>query len=320
MTAKGTNPSVKSQNAVYRKILGGMLGGLTEALCLHPLDTVKTRLQLSKVRTNAFAPYKPYKGIRDCATQIVRKEGILSLYKGLIPFSGNLITKYCLRYGANFQIRALICGKDVEKTTWRQNLLAGMTAGALEALVIVTPFEVVKTRLQGQRGRITGAAAKKKLKYRGPAHAVARIIRREGIRGLWQGGTPTLIRQSSNQAAMFTSYTFIRENLWEDPQDLKAWQAGVTGLTAACVGPLCNGPIDIIKTRMMNQTISTITPSERYKNIFDAFRRIYKAEGIRGLYTGLPIRLARVAPGQGITWIVIENFNSLCNRREWFID
>jgi len=318
MTAKGKNPAVKSQNAVYRKILGGMLGGLTEALCLHPLDTVKTRLQLSRVKTNAFSPVRPYNGVRDCATQIVRKEGLLSLYKGLIPFSLNLITKYSVRYGVNFQIRALIV-KDAEKTTWVQNLLAGLTAGFIEALVVVTPFEVVKTRLQGQKGRITGVAAKK-LKYKGPAHAVVRIVRKEGLRGLWKGATPTVVRQSSNQAAMLSTYTYLRENLWEDPQDLKAWQAGVTGLIAACIGPICNGPVDIIKTRMMNQTISTITPGERYKNMFDAFKRILKAEGPRGLYTGLGPRLARVAPGQGITWIVIENFNSLCNKKEWLVD
>jgi len=319
MTSKGKNPAVKSQNAVYRKILGGMLGGLTEALCLHPLDTVKTRLQLSRVKTNAYGAVKPYNGVYDCASQIIRKEGALSLYKGLIPFSGNLITKYSVRYGVNFQIRALIVGQDAEKTTWVQNVLAGMMAGLIEALVVVTPFEVVKTRLQGQKGRITGKAAKK-LKYRGPAHAVARIVQKEGLKGLWKGATPTMVRQSSNQAAMLSTYTYLRENLWDDPQDLKAWQAGLTGLIAACIGPLCNGPIDIIKTRMMNQTISTITPSERYKNIFDAFKRIYKAEGVRGLYTGLGPRLARVAPGQGITWIVIEKFNKLCNYNEWLID
>jgi len=319
MTSKGTNPAVKSQNAVYRKILGGMLGGVTEALCLHPLDTVKTRLQLSRVRTNTSTPFRPYLGVRDCATQIVRKEGILSLYKGLIPFTGNLVTKYCVRYGVNFQLRALICGQDAQKTTFLQNLLAGMTAGLIEAVIVVTPFEVVKTRLQGQRGRITGAAAKK-LKYRGPAHAVYRIVRKEGLKGLWKGATPTMLRQSSNQAAMFTTYSFLREKLWDNPQNMKTWQAGITGLISACIGPICNGPIDIIKTRMMNQTISTITPEERYKNIFDAFRRILKAEGPRGLYTGLAPRLARVAPGQGITWMVIENFNSLCNRRGWLSD
>jgi len=319
MTSKGTNPAVKSQNAVYRKILGGMLGGLTEALCLHPLDTVKTRLQLSRVRTNTSIPFKPYLGVRDCATQIVRNEGVLSLYKGLIPFAGNLVTKYCVRYGVNFQLRAIICGKDAAKTTYLQNLLAGLAAGMIEAIVIVTPFEVVKTRLQGQRGRITGAAAKK-LKYRGPAHAVYRIVRKEGLKGLWKGLSPTMVRQSSNQAAMFSTYSLLRENLWDNPQNLKPWQAGLTGTISACIGPLCNGPIDVIKTRMMNQTISTITPEERYKNIFDAFKRIRKAEGIRGLYAGLLPRVSRVAPGQGITWIVIENFNSLCNSRGWFSD
>jgi len=315
MAAKGRNPKIGSQNAVYRKILGGMLGGLCEALALHPLDTVKTRLQLARVKTRSATAGASYKGVFDCGSQIVKKEGLVSLYKGLTPFSVHLVSKYFLRYGVNFQLRALICGKG-QKTTFIQNVFAGMAAGTVEALIIVTPFEVVKTRLQGQHGAITGEAAKL-LKYKGPLHTVGRIVRKEGIRGLWKGASPTVFRQASNQASMFSSYTLLREKLWADPQDMKPWQAGVTGLIAACVGPLFNGPADVIKTRMMNQTVSMVDAEERYKNMGDAFKRILKAEGPMGLYTGLAPRLARVTPGQAITWIAVEYFNSLCNKQKW---
>ena len=41
-------PQKSKENEKYRKIIGGMAGGVVEACCLHPLDTIKTRIQLSR--------------------------------------------------------------------------------------------------------------------------------------------------------------------------------------------------------------------------------------------------------------------------------
>jgi len=313
---KNKNPKTNSQNAVYRKIIGGMFGGLCEALSLHPLDTVKTRLQLAGVKSKVATVQ--YKGVFDCASNIVRSEGVFSLYKGLTPFSVHLVSKYFLRFGVNFQLRAMICPPGKETSFWA-NILAGMTAGTVEALIIVTPFEVVKTRLQAQKGAIVGDGVVT-LKYKGPIHAVGRILKKEGVGGLWKGAAPTVFRQATNQASMFTAYTYLRANMWNDPQDLAPWQAAITGLIASCVGPLFNGPADVIKTRLMNQTHSMVDSIDRYKNPFDAFIRILRSEGIGALYKGLVPRLARVAPGQAITWMAVEQFNSVCNLKGWLTD
>ena len=95
---------------------------------------------------------------------LIRTEGALSLYKGLTPFVTHLMTKYCLRYYVNFQLRSLVADEN-GNTTFFQNLFCGMSAGTIEALMIVTPFEVVKTRLQSQQGSLMPG---KKAKYRGP--------------------------------------------------------------------------------------------------------------------------------------------------------
>jgi len=311
---KKKNPATKSQNAVYRKVLGGMMGGLCEALCLHPLDTVKTRLQLSGAK-NKTSGVK-YTGFFDCVKQITKTEGALSLYKGLTPFSVHLVSKYFFRYGVNFQLRAFLCSG--ENTTFLQNIFAGMVAGATEALIIVTPFEVVKTRLQAQHGSIVGEGAKN-LKYTGPFQTVGRIIRKEGPQGLWKGASPTVFRQATNQASMFSTYTFLRRKLWNDADSLAPWQAAITGLISACVGPCLNGPADVIKTRLMNQTHSMVEPQDRYKGMFDAFKRILKSEGPMALYKGIGPRLARVAPGQAITWMAVEKFNAVCNKNKWLV-
>lgn len=53
------------------------------------------------------------------------------------------------------------------------------SAGVSEAIVIVTPFEVVKTRLQQQRG-----VDKASLKYHGMFHCAKVVIKEEGITAL----------------------------------------------------------------------------------------------------------------------------------------
>jgi len=288
------------------------MGGVAEAFCLHPLDTIKTRLQLSGQKTragNAAAPTQ-YTGFVDCATKTVRNEGPLALYKGVTVTSTSLVCKYFLRFYTNFQIRALITG-GTRPTTNLENIVAGISAGTIEAMIIVTPFEVVKTRLQAQ-GKVQ--------KYRGPLHCLTTIVSREGPSGLWKGCAPTVFRQASNQGSMFASYSFLRKKLWGDSETtLKPWQSATTGLIAACVGPMINGPADVVKTRLMFQTHSMVEPQDRYKGFLDAFQRILRNEGVGALYKGLGPRLLRLAPGQAIIWMVVEQFNIVCNNNKWLM-
>lgn len=114
-----------------------------EALCLAPIDTIKTRLQLDKT--------KQYKGIAHCGQTIMRTEGVAALWKGVIPFSTHLTFKYALRMSSNSFYQNLLRDKDGNLDSARR-LASGAMAGATEAVCIVTPFEVVKTRLQAQRG------------------------------------------------------------------------------------------------------------------------------------------------------------------------
>ena len=148
-------------------------------------DTIKTRLQLDHARH--------YRGIVDCGQQVSRQEGVRALWKGLTPFATHLTLKYALRMGTNAVYSTALRDKDGRLTDGRR-MLAGLCAGVTEALVIVTPFETTKIRLQQQRGLDKAA-----LKYRGPVHAASTILREEGVRGLWSGAAPTMMRNGTNQ-------------------------------------------------------------------------------------------------------------------------
>ena len=126
-----------------------------EAFCLAPIDVIKTRLQLDHARQ--------YRSIVHCGATIVEKEGVSALWKGVVPFATHLTAKYALRMGSNSFYQNLMRDEQGHLNNYRR-LAAGAMAGVTEAVCIVTPFEVVKIRLQQQRGM-----DKKDMKYKARA-------------------------------------------------------------------------------------------------------------------------------------------------------
>lgn len=275
------------------KALAGSFGGVMEACFLQPIDVIKTRLQLDKVGN--------YKGIRHCGNVIIKEEGVRALWKGLTPFATHLTLKYALRMGTNAVFQSALRDKD-GKLTNSSRMLAGFGAGVTEALVIVTPFEVVKIKLQQQRGM-----ALDQLKYRGTFHCASTILKEQGPRGLWAGATPTIMRNGTNQMCLFAMKNNCDKWLWDkhegDGRILAPHQSMASGFLAATVGPVATGPFDVAKTRMMAQEKGAGT---QYSGFFNCIATVAKEEGMFALYKGLLPRLMRIPPGQAITWAVAD--------------
>ncbi|CAI9779208.1 unnamed protein product [Fraxinus pennsylvanica] len=288
----------------YVKALSGSLGGVMEACCLQPIDVIKTRLQLDRSGS--------YKGIIHCGTTITRNEGVRALWKGLTPFASHLTLKYTLRMGSNSVLQSAFKDSQTGNLSHHGRLLSGFGAGVLEAIVIVTPFEVVKIRLQQQKG-----LSPELLKYKGPLHCARMIIREEGIIGLWAGAAPTVMRNGTNQAAMFTAKNAFDGILWNkhegDGKVLQPWQSMISGFLAGTAGPVCTGPFDVVKTRLMAQ--SRTGGVLKYKGMVHAIKTIYAEEGLRALWKGLLPRLMRIPPGQAIMWAVADQITGLYERR-----
>lgn len=274
------------------KALAGSLGGIVEAFLLQPIDVIKTRLQLDKKGR--------YSGIYNCGSTIAREEGVRALWKGLTPFIGQLTLKYALRMGSNAFFLEFL--RDEQgKLSNSSRLLAGLGAGVTEAMLIVTPFEVVKTRLQQQKG-----TDKALLKYHGPVHTALTVAREEGVARLWSGATATTIRQGSNQMSMFWGKSVCDNLIWgkqdNDGKVLSPIQSATSGFIASCIGPILNNPMDVVKTRM--QAASRV--GKGYNGFMDCLLTVGRTEGIGALWKGLTPRLARTPPGQAIVWSVSD--------------
>lgn len=73
--------------------------------------------------------------------------------------------------------------------------------------------------------------------------------------------------------------------------------------------------MDVLKTRFMAQVI---VPGQtpKYTSVLQAIRVIAKEEGVLALWKGLIPRLARLAPGQAITWTVVTRIQHLFETRD----
>lgn len=157
--------------------------------------------------------------------------------------------------------------------------LAGAASGFLSG-VVVCPLDVVKTRLQAQ-----GFGSH----YRGFLGTFATIFREEGIRGLYKGVVPVTIGYLPTWAIYFTVYErakafypgYFSRTFGINIDSLNHFAASITaGISSSC---LVN-PIWVVKTRLMVQTGKEDVV---YKGTIDAFRKMYRNEGIRVFYSGL---------------------------------
>lgn len=129
----------------------GAIAGVSEICLMYPLDgktrlaqfvVVKTRFQLQRGQA------REYKSIASCLLAIIKKEGFLKLYRGILPPIAVEAPKRATKFAANEEFTMLYKRLfKVSEMTQPLSILTGVSAGITEAFIVV-PFELVKIRLQ----------------------------------------------------------------------------------------------------------------------------------------------------------------------------
>ena len=186
------------------------------------------------------------------------------------------------------------------KNPWKLFAFAGI--GSCVAETATCPIDVVKVRMQLQ-GEL-GATRQ----YSSVTNAVPKIIRSEGVRGLFKGLQPALLRQATYGSIRMGIYEPIKSffnglavrhtgHAAAAPPPL--WSKVAAGMSAGALSSALCTPTDVVKVRMQADGIgkSASDPNfkPRYRNVFHAFRVIHDAEGLRGLYSGVAPTVQRAA-------------------------
>jgi len=372
-TAMAEQSSQPAKKHPALQLLSGGIAGFVESSVCHPLDTIKTRMQLRRQQStiqairarsslqepgmarafssfsearlstiipqassssNNVLPPRPSStsvtatmGPVGTARRIIEREGFLSLYKGLSAVYTGIIPKMAVRflsfeeYREVFQrIKGTIPLPGHTQYDSSVTFAAGLASGLTEAVVIVTPAEVCKIRLQSQYNSLMDPSQLARKKYTNVAQTATTIIREEGFGALYKGIIPTMMRQGCNQAVNFTAYnTFKREALSrQNKVELPHYQSLILGGISGGFGPVINNPLDVVKTRMQKQVIKP-GKNTKYTGIFQAIGLIAREEGYFALWKGITPRLMRIMPGQAITFMTYEAVSSSLTQKSYFL-
>jgi solute carrier family 25, member 34/35 len=184
--------------------------------------------------------------------------------------------------------------------------LSAFIAGGIAACGAVTathPFETVKIRLQLQ-GELQSKDVTIK-KYRGVFHGVKVIVQNEGVKGIYRGIGAAYIYQTLLNGCRLGFYEPLRVGLTQLLYKDSAVQSlGVnifSGAASGILGAAIGSPFFLVKTRL--QSYSPFLPvgtQHGYKNSVDGLRKIYGAEGVRGLYRGVGAAMVRTGFGSSV--------------------
>ena len=218
---------VSKKESGGKTIVKGFLTGGTQATITYPVEFIKTQLQLQSKTNPQFT------GMADCAKQTIAKHGLAGLYTGAPARILGAGCQQMCRWGAFTNINAMF-----DETTMFTRLVAGIGAGATEAVLTVTPAETLKTRVTDDARRGTG-------KYSGSADAIVKILRSEGPMGLYKGVIPTIAKQATNQAIrmplqMIVFNQFAALGIKADKSS--PLMNGIAGTIAGSLSVLCTQP------------------------------------------------------------------------------
>ena len=171
------------------------------------------------------------------------------------------------------------------------NFGLGSLAGAFGAFMVY-PIDLVKTRLQNQRGAQPGQRL-----YKNSIDCFQKVIKNEGFRGLYSGVLPQLVGVAPEKAIKLTVNDLARNAFkGKDGKITVPAEIFSGGLAGACQVVFTN-PLEIVKIRLQVQ-------GEVAKTVDGAPKRsamwIVRNLGLVGLYKGASACLLRDVPFSAI--------------------
>ena len=276
----------------------GSLAGAFGAFMVYPIDLVKTRMQNQR---GAEPGQRLYKNSIDCFQKVVRNEGFLGLYSGVLPQLVGVAPEKAIKLTVNDHVRRYFSKKD--GSIWLgHELLAGGMAGACQ-VVFTNPLEIVKIRLQVQ-GEVAKSVAG------APKRSAMWIVRNLGLVGLYKGASACLLRDVPFSAIYFPTYSHLKKDMFGESttKKLGILQLLTAGAIAGMPAAYLTTPCDVIKTRLQVEARKGDT---QYKGLRHAAQTIMKEEGFRAFFKGGPARILRSSPQFGFTLAAYEVLQSL---------
>jgi solute carrier family 25 citrate transporter 1 len=290
------------------QFIAGGASGLLSRLVTHPMDTMKSRMQVGSKTLNINGVYKGFGAV-----------AIGSPVASGMYFMGYETTKACLK-----SVRG--GDDDDQQTLVLENVLTGIVAQAL-AGIAYTPVDVVKERMQVSSVLPTHLKTNNGVDYRNALDAVRTILKNEGVKnGLMRGYWAQNFVWWPWSACYFAAYEKglemfrrTKSNAKEEGEEGEEEEYyryvsphAASAFTAATCATILTHPLDLCKTRVQTMTSSSSSSSSSNSvaeklTMRRVFTDVVRREGFFALYRGVWARILSVAPGSAISFYAYES-------------
>ena len=188
-----------STPGLVNSFIAGAAGGFVACSITCPTELIRIRMQMQGIgekevfleysgHHSAPGAHKYYTSTYDCFKKIYKTEGIVGLYRGNV----STILRETPSFGCYFismdyfrHLSARFFDVHFDEVGPVTLLVGGGFSGMICWLVSY-PFDVVKSRLQGD--------GVERIEYKGTMDCFRKTYHSDGIRGFFKGITPTLVR------------------------------------------------------------------------------------------------------------------------------
>ncbi|EFJ20304.1 hypothetical protein SELMODRAFT_415629 [Selaginella moellendorffii] len=278
----------------------GLFSGVSAML--YPIVVIKTRQQVFPERSSSTS----------IARGILKHDGIRGFYRGFGTSLLGTIPARALYMSAleitksNVAGGALQLGFSEPIAAAMANAAGGVSA-AVAAQLVWTPVDVISQRLMVQGGRNGGGGSgggggKEEFpRYRGGFDAFRKILKSDGVKGLYRGFGMSVLTYAPSNAVWWASYCVTQRSIWSHlgylggaAEPTSAAVVCVQGISAAAAGgaaALVTTPLDTVKTRIQ------VLESDRRPppSISQTLRVLVMEGGWRACYRGLGPRWASMS-------------------------
>lgn len=172
---------------------------------------------------------------------------------------------------------------------------------------VIAPLDVIKIRLQLQIHSLSDPLSIKGVNgpvYKGTLGTLGRILREEGITGLWKGNIPAELMYLSYGSVQFSAYAYASHLLESIPAPFAPPDAAtsfISGAAAGAAATTATYPLDLLRTRFAAQGKERV-----YTSLVASVKHIAQHEGPTGFFRGLGAAVSQIVPYMGLFFTTYE--------------
>jgi solute carrier family 25 (mitochondrial iron transporter), member 28/37 len=281
----GTSPLVN--------LTAGALAGIFEHTVTFPLDSLKTRMQNTARTRQSF----------------VSEVRLGNLWRGVWSVVIGAGPAHAIYFATYEQSRKMLLqwqgGQRASLQSPQMTSVLYGCSGAIATILsdaVMTPFDVIKQRLQLNSHSISVFACLK------------RLVRQEGLRALYLSYPTTLLLNVPFHSIQFPCYELVQDTL-NSERKYSPLVHCISGAIAGGVAAAATTPIDALKTVLQTRGLLLPADALRITGTLSAAKFLIEKRGYRGFWAGCAPRILAHMPATAACWTIYEYFKMFLSEK-----